>query len=317
MREHIINTIVDKRLIDETTKVFINPSGRFVVGGPKGDAGLTGRKIIVDTYGGVARHGGGAFSGKDPTKVDRSGAYAARWVAKNIVKAGLADRCEFTLSYAIGVAHPTSMNVETFGTGKASDEAILRAVRKHFDLRPGAIIRDLELRRPIFKRTAAYGHFGQIGLDVPWERHAPRAGARGDSGVGPLGRRMDAIILVGGQGTRLRPLTWTRHKSLVPVANRPAIEHLFGWVERSGIERVLLALGQHNEDLAEAYPEGRYGGLVIEHVIERERLESGGAIRNAVQSAGIDGRFVSSTATSMWTSPSRKPFAPTRRLGRG
>ncbi|MCL4231535.1 MAG: methionine adenosyltransferase [Dehalococcoidia bacterium] len=169
VREHIIGTIVDPRLVDTKTRVFVNPSGRFVVGGPKGDAGLTGRKIIVDTYGGIARHGGGAFSGKDPTKVDRSGAYAARWVAKNIVAAGLATRCEFMLSYAIGVAHPTSVGVETFGTGRVPDAAILAAVRKHFDLRPGAIIRDLNLRRPIYRATAAYGHFGRNDLNVAWE----------------------------------------------------------------------------------------------------------------------------------------------------
>ncbi len=169
VREHIIGTIVDRSLIDSKTKIFVNPSGRFVIGGPKGDAGLTGRKIIVDTYGGIARHGGGAFSGKDPTKVDRSGAYAARWVAKNIVAAGLATRCEFMLSYAIGVAQPTSIGIETFGTGKAPDHVILEAVRKHFDLRPGAIIRDLDLRRPIYQPTASYGHFGRVDLHVPWE----------------------------------------------------------------------------------------------------------------------------------------------------
>ena len=169
VREHIIGTIIDKHLIDDGTKVYVNPSGRFVVGGPRGDAGLTGRKIIVDTYGGIARHGGGAFSGKDPTKVDRSGAYAARWVAKNIVAAGLATRCEFMLSYAIGVAQPTSLGVETFGTGVVPDHVILQAVRKHFDLRPGAIIRDLDLRRPIYRPTAAYGHFGRNDLNVPWE----------------------------------------------------------------------------------------------------------------------------------------------------
>ena len=169
VRRHIIDTIVDGDLIDAATNVFVNPSGRFVVGGPRGDAGLTGRKIIVDTYGGVARHGGGAFSGKDPTKVDRSAAYAARWVAKTIVAAGLARRCEVTLSYAIGVARPTSVNVETFGTGEVPDEAILAAVRRHFDLRPGTIIRDLDLRRPIFRAVAAYGHFGRTGIDVPWE----------------------------------------------------------------------------------------------------------------------------------------------------
>ncbi len=169
VREHIIGTIIDKHLIDEHTRIYVNPSGRFVVGGPRGDAGLTGRKIIVDTYGGIARHGGGAFSGKDPTKVDRSGAYAARWVAKNIVAAGLATRCEFMLSYAIGVAQPTSIGVETFGTGAVPDQVILQAVRKHFDLRPGAIIRDLDLRRPIYRATAAYGHFGRTDLNVPWE----------------------------------------------------------------------------------------------------------------------------------------------------
>jgi S-adenosylmethionine synthetase len=155
--------------MDEATRVFVNPSGRFVTGGPKGDAGLTGRKIIVDSYGGIARHGGGAFSGKDPTKVDRSGAYAARWVAKNIVAAGLASRCEFLLSYAIGVAQPTSIGVETFGTGRVPDAAILAAVRKHFDLRPGAIIRDLDLRRPIYRATASYGHFGRSDPDFTWE----------------------------------------------------------------------------------------------------------------------------------------------------
>ncbi len=170
VRKHIIGTIIPDRLIDDATKVFVNPSGRFELGGPRADAGLTGRKIIVDTYGGIARHGGGAFSGKDPTKVDRSGAYAARWVAKNIVAAGLATRCEFMLSYAIGVAEPTSIGVETFGTGRVSDSAILASVRKHFDLRPGAIISQLNLRRPIYKATAAYGHFGRVDLDVPWER---------------------------------------------------------------------------------------------------------------------------------------------------
>ncbi|MBA4179696.1 MAG: methionine adenosyltransferase [Anaerolinea sp.] len=183
VRAHIINTIVDSKLIDSATKVFINPSGRFVIGGPKGDAGLTGRKIIVDTYGGIARHGGGAFSGKDPTKVDRSGAYAARWVAKNIVAAGLATRCEFLLSYAIGVAHPTSIGIETFGTGKVSDHKILEAVRQHFDLRPGAIIRDLNLRRPIYKATAAYGHFGRTDLNVPWEDTSRVASLRSAAGL--------------------------------------------------------------------------------------------------------------------------------------
>ncbi|HEY5477804.1 MAG TPA: methionine adenosyltransferase [Tepidiformaceae bacterium] len=169
VREHIFGTIVDDKLIDDHTKVYVNPSGRFVIGGPKGDAGLTGRKIIVDSYGGIARHGGGAFSGKDPTKVDRSGAYAARWVAKTIVAAGLASRVEFMLSYAIGVAEPTSIGIETFGTGKVSDSVILAAIRKHFDLRPGAIIRDLDLRRPIYQATASYGHFGRTDLNFPWE----------------------------------------------------------------------------------------------------------------------------------------------------
>ncbi|KAA0239319.1 methionine adenosyltransferase [bacterium] len=183
VREHIIGTIVDPRLVDTKTRVFVNPSGRFVVGGPKGDAGLTGRKIIVDTYGGIARHGGGAFSGKDPTKVDRSGAYAARWVAKNIVAAGLATRCEFMLSYAIGVAHPTSVGVETFGTGRVPDAAILAAVRKHFDLRPGAIIRDLNLRRPIYRATAAYGHFGRNDLNVAWEDTGRAADLRASAGL--------------------------------------------------------------------------------------------------------------------------------------
>ena len=183
VREHIIGTIVDPKLIDSATKIYVNPSGRFVIGGPRGDAGLTGRKIIVDTYGGIARHGGGAFSGKDPTKVDRSGAYAARWVAKNIVAAGLATRCEFMLSYAIGVAEPTSIGVETFGTAKVSESAILAAVRKHFDLRPGAIIRDLDLRRPIYKATASYGHFGRIDLDVPWESTARAEGLRASAGL--------------------------------------------------------------------------------------------------------------------------------------
>jgi S-adenosylmethionine synthetase len=183
VRTHIIDMIVDKKLIDDRTKVFVNPSGRFVVGGPRGDAGLTGRKIIVDTYGGIARHGGGAFSGKDPTKVDRSGAYAARWVAKTIVAAGLASRCEFMLSYAIGVAHPTSIGVETFGTGTVPDSAILAAVRKHFDLRPGAIIRDLDLRRPIFRATASYGHFGRLDLQVPWEDTGRAADLRAAAGL--------------------------------------------------------------------------------------------------------------------------------------
>jgi S-adenosylmethionine synthetase len=183
VREHIIGPILDPRLVDEGTRVFINPTGRFVVGGPRGDAGLTGRKIIVDTYGGIARHGGGAFSGKDPTKVDRSGAYAARWVAKNIVAAGLAERCEFLLSYAIGVPEPTSLAVETFGTGVVPDSVILKAVRQHFDLRPGAIIRDLDLRRPIYRATAAYGHFGRVDLGVPWEETSRAARLRAACGL--------------------------------------------------------------------------------------------------------------------------------------
>ena len=157
-------------IIDENTKFFINPTGRFVIGGPHGDSGLTGRKIIVDSYGGMARHGGGAFSGKDCTKVDRSGAYAARYVAKNIVAAGLADKCEVQLSYAIGVAHPTSVWVDTFGTGKLSDEALVKIIRENFDLRPAGIIKMLDLRRPIYKQTAAYGHFGRNDLDLPWEK---------------------------------------------------------------------------------------------------------------------------------------------------
>jgi len=183
VRQHIIGTIVDSSLIDSKTKVFVNPSGRFVIGGPKGDAGLTGRKIIVDTYGGIARHGGGAFSGKDPTKVDRSGAYAARWVAKNIVAAGLATRCEFMLSYAIGVAQPTSIGIETFGTARVADHVILEAVRKHFDLRPGAIIRDLDLRRPIYQATASYGHFGRVDLHVPWEDTSRAADLAASAGI--------------------------------------------------------------------------------------------------------------------------------------
>lgn len=170
IREYVINAVVDKNMIDENTKIYINPTGRFVIGGPHGDAGLTGRKIIVDTYGGMARHGGGAFSGKDCTKVDRSAAYAARYVAKNIVAAGLAKRCEIQLSYAIGVATPTSIMVDTFGTGEISDEKLTEIVRKEFDLRPAGIIKMLDLRRPIYKQTAAYGHFGRTDIDVPWEK---------------------------------------------------------------------------------------------------------------------------------------------------
>lgn len=170
IKKHVIDTVVDLSLVDDNTKIFINPTGRFVIGGPQGDAGLTGRKIIVDTYGGAARHGGGAFSGKDCTKVDRSGAYAARYVAKNIVAAGLADRAEIQLSYAIGVAQPTSILVDTFGTGKVSDEKLTEAVRKVFDLRPAGIIKMLDLRRPIYKQTASYGHFGRNDLNLPWEQ---------------------------------------------------------------------------------------------------------------------------------------------------
>jgi S-adenosylmethionine synthetase len=167
--EQVIAEVIPGELMDDKTKYFINPTGRFVIGGPMGDSGLTGRKIIVDTYGGVGRHGGGAFSGKDPTKVDRSAAYAARYVAKNIVAAGLAERFEVQLSYAIGVARPLSISVETFGTGQVADEVILRLIDEHFDLRPGAIIRDLRLRRPIYRATAAYGHFGRDDIDAPWE----------------------------------------------------------------------------------------------------------------------------------------------------
>lgn len=168
--KHVFDVVLPQELIDADTKFFINPTGRFVIGGPHGDAGLTGRKIIVDTYGGYARHGGGAFSGKDCTKVDRSAAYAARYVAKNIVAAGLADRCEIQLSYAIGVARPTSIMVDTFGTGKLSDEKLVEIVRENFDLRPAGIIKMLDLRRPIYKQTAAYGHFGRTDLDLPWEK---------------------------------------------------------------------------------------------------------------------------------------------------
>jgi len=168
--EHIIMPILPEGLVDRDLKVFVNPTGRFVVGGPMGDAGVTGRKIIVDTYGGMGRHGGGAFSGKDPTKVDRSAAYAARYVAKNLVAAGIADRVEVQVAYAIGIAHPLSVNVETFGTAKIADEKISALISEFFDLRPGAIIRDLDLRKPIYRKTAAYGHFGRDDIEFPWER---------------------------------------------------------------------------------------------------------------------------------------------------
>lgn len=170
IKKYVFDPIIPEGVVDENTKFFINPTGRFVIGGPHGDSGLTGRKIIVDTYGGMARHGGGAFSGKDCTKVDRSAAYAARYVAKNIVAAGIAKKCEIQLSYAIGVAHPTSIMVDTFGTGKLSDEKLVEIIRENFDLRPAGIIQMLNLRRPIYKQTAAYGHFGRTDVDLPWEK---------------------------------------------------------------------------------------------------------------------------------------------------
>jgi S-adenosylmethionine synthetase len=181
--EHIIKPVVSEDMLDDETKIYVNPTGRFVTGGPLGDAGVTGRKIIVDTYGGVARHGGGAFSGKDPTKVDRSATYMARYIAKNLVAAGIADRLELQVSYAIGVAHPLSLMVETFGTGKIPDERIIELINEHFDLRPAAIIRDLDLRRPIYKATAAYGHFGRDDIDAPWERTDKAAALRQAAGL--------------------------------------------------------------------------------------------------------------------------------------
>lgn len=183
LKEHVINAVVPASWIDESTKYFINPTGRFVIGGPQGDAGLTGRKIIVDTYGGYARHGGGAFSGKDATKVDRSAAYAARYVAKNIVAAGLADKVEVQLAYAIGVAQPVSIAVDTFGTGKALEADIVTWIRELFDLRPAGIIKMLDLRRPIYKQTAAYGHFGRTDIDVPWEKTDKAAELQAKAGL--------------------------------------------------------------------------------------------------------------------------------------
>ena len=181
--EHIINPVLPKELVDSDLKIYVNPTGRFVIGGPMGDAGVTGRKIIVDTYGGMGRHGGGAFSGKDPTKVDRSAAYAARYVAKNVVAAGLAERVEVQVAYAIGVAHPLSVNVETFGTAKIADEKIAALINEHFDLRPGAIIRDLGLRKPIYRKTAAYGHFGRDDIEFPWERTDKAAALKKAAGM--------------------------------------------------------------------------------------------------------------------------------------
>jgi S-adenosylmethionine synthetase len=181
--EHVINPVLPESMVDKNLKIYVNPTGRFVTGGPLGDAGVTGRKIIVDTYGGMGRHGGGCFSGKDPTKVDRSGAYAARWAAKHVVAAGLADRCEIQVAYAIGVARPLSLNVETFGTGRLPDDRIAALIDELFDLRPGAIIRDLDLRRPIFRQTATYGHFGRDDLDLPWERLDRLEALKGAAGL--------------------------------------------------------------------------------------------------------------------------------------
>jgi len=181
--EHVIKPVIPQEYMDAKTRILVNPTGRFVIGGPQGDTGLTGRKIIVDTYGGMARHGGGAFSGKDPTKVDRSASYAARYVAKNIVAAGLADRCEFQVAYAIGVARPVSFMVETFGTGKVDNATLIKLVREHFDLRPAAIIKELELCRPIYRQVAAYGHFGRADLDLPWERTDKAEALRKSAGL--------------------------------------------------------------------------------------------------------------------------------------
>lgn len=181
--EHVIMPVLPSELLDDRLKIYVNPTGRFVIGGPMGDAGVTGRKIIVDTYGGMGRHGGGAFSGKDPTKVDRSAAYAARWAAKNVVAAGLADRCEIQVAYAIGVAHPLSVNVETFGTGKIPDERISELISEQFDLRPGAIIHDLDLRKPIYQKTAAYGHFGRDDIEFTWERTNKAAALKKAAGL--------------------------------------------------------------------------------------------------------------------------------------
>ena len=183
MIEKVVRPVVPAELLKEDTKIFVNPTGKFVIGGPQGDSGLTGRKIIVDTYGGLARHGGGAFSGKDPTKVDRSAAYAARYAAKNIVAAGLADKCEIQLAYAIGVAYPVSVMVDTFGTNKIDEEKIEALVSKHFDLRPAGIIKMLDLRRPIYKQTAAYGHFGRTDVDLPWEKTDKAAALKADAGL--------------------------------------------------------------------------------------------------------------------------------------
>jgi S-adenosylmethionine synthetase len=181
--QHVVHTVIPDRYLDDKTRYFVNPTGRFVVGGPLGDSGLTGRKIIVDTYGGVARHGGGSFSGKDPTKVDRSGAYMARYIAKNVVAAGLASRFELQVSYAIGVAHPLSIAIETFGTGKVSDDQIVALINKHFDLRPAAIIRHLDLRKPQYRQIAAYGHFGRDDLDVAWEKTDLAEALRQEAGL--------------------------------------------------------------------------------------------------------------------------------------